>query len=143
MKLKINTQSFEDLAREFRRKASVIDEAKKQFFKAESESVQRDLQETLPNKTWKLRGSLKVKVSKNTAEVYTNSKYAKFLESWTKAHMIRPKKAKALSWDWKLSKGHMVKGIKAWNYFERIYEAHLKSIKKRWQKLLQYITKKR
>lgn len=51
MKLKINTQSFEDLAREFRRKASVIDEAKKQFFKAESESVQRDLQETLPNKT--------------------------------------------------------------------------------------------
>lgn len=50
-------------------------------------------------------------------QMYNDAKHAKFLAFGTKSHMIRPVKAKALSWNVGgtqfFSKGHKVKGIKA------------------------------
>ena len=53
--------------------------------------------------------------------VYTNVKYAKFLEYGTSLHFITPKTKKALRWKVKnevfFSKGHMVSGIKPRRHF--------------------------
>jgi len=71
-------------------------------------------------------GDLKVRLV-NTAE------YAKFIRYGTKAHMVRPKRAKALSFfvggKRVFSKGHMVSGIKGRDWLGEAYRRKLGDIK--------------
>ncbi len=69
------------------------------------------------------------------ASVGTPVEYMPYLEGGTQAHMVRPTRAKALSWriqggasaskakKWigrAFSKGHMVSGIRAWGVFAQV-----------------------
>jgi len=112
----------------FERKAHFL--TKNDLQKA-GEIVQKDLQDYGKNKGWKdiPNHILSRMIDDNTVEIYgSNEKRTimKYLNFGTKAHFIKPVRAKVLSWvqggERFFSKGHMVSGIKAMNFF-RITES--------------------
>lgn len=139
------SSSFNNLSKEFSRKWTVF----KSFQKKVLNEIWRDTVETLvkilPKNTWKLAWSIKYKTVKwwNWISVYSTSKYAIFLEEWTKAHMIKPKNAKALHWKNNFSKWHMVKWIKAWNYFKKVMQSKKRQLWKYWLKIVDWLLKTR
>lgn len=85
------------------------------------------------DRTGKLTRTHYAKIRKTwTIEIGAKAKHAKYLFYGTKAHMIRPKKKKALAWKVGgttfFSKGHMVKGIKGRDWLRPAINRRMNSI---------------
>ena len=98
-----------------------------------SKLVQTDIQDNARSRGWRrIPKTIKRRIiDKNHHEIFIggNAKdvnVAIWQDGGTRSHFIRPVKKKALSWSSGgkrfFSKGHMVKGIKATNFF-RIYDS--------------------
>ncbi len=99
--------------------------------------IVNEIQDNIRNlglvKTGALMGRIHHKVEGNVLFIMDGTKYGVHLEFGTTSHMVFPKKAKVLAWrkDGKpsipgakdkdrFSKGHRVKGIRAYSFFRRV-----------------------
>ena len=87
---------------------------------------------------WKTPPTFDSKMSVRSGEakvtVYTENEVFKFLDEGTKAHFIRPVRAKVLHWvapdgENAFSKGHMVSGIKPRKITEKVEKKNVKLMK--------------
>ena len=60
-------------------------------------------------------------MSDEESHIKSPAKYAVYQDQGTKPHMIKPVNAKALHWDGKFSKGHMVSGIKGKHFVDKSF----------------------
>lgn len=105
-----------------------------------SKAIQEDIIDDTKKRGWRrIGGTIKRRViDKNTHEVFIggkekDAKISIYLNRGTKAHWIRPVKKLALSWvnggTRYFSKGHIVSGIKATNFF-KVYNSTQNKINK-------------
>ena len=60
-------------------------------------------------------------MSDEESHIKSPAKYAIYQDQGTKPHMIKPVNAKALHWDGKFSKGHMVSGIQGKHFVDKSF----------------------
>lgn len=75
--------------------------------------VQQKARDIVPVDTGTLKGSIFTQIypATKSAEVYTNTEYAPYVEFGTRGHRIYPKNAKALRWVGKDKKVHFAKHV--------------------------------
>ena len=82
--------------------------AKNKILLTAAKLIQQESKKLVPNKTWALYKSIKYKLFKDHAQVYSNLSYAKYVHEWTKPHLIKPLTKKSLyrekDWIWYFSK---------------------------------------
>lgn len=104
------------VVKEFSSKGNVIKVHKKKFLTNIWEIWIAYAKSITPVKTWNLKNSYKFIQTTNQVKIFNSSKYFKFIDWWTKSHIIKPRNKKALkfwsTWNPFYSKWHMVKGIK-------------------------------
>ena len=130
-------KAFNIIANEFKQKWRVFNKARRKILSKIWKSIKQDLKAIVPIKSWKFQRSIKSKVEKwNELHVYTESKYAIFLEDWTQRHFIKPKNWKVLrwkqNWKWRFSKWHFVKWIRPGKYFERVENKWINKLNEIW-----------
>lgn len=82
--------------------------AKNKILLTAAKLIQQEAKKLVPNKSWTLNKSIKYKLFKDHAQVYSNISYAKYVHEWTKPHLIKPLTKKSLyrekDWIWYFSK---------------------------------------
>lgn len=81
--------------------------AKNKILLTAAKLIQQEAKKLVPNKSWTLNKSIKYKLFKDHAQVYSNISYAKYVHEWTKPHLIKPLTKKSLyrekDWIWYFS----------------------------------------
>lgn len=82
--------------------------AKNKILLTAAKLIQQESKKLVPIKSWTLNKSIKYKLFKDHAQVYSNISYAKYVHEWTKPHLIKPLTKKSLyrkkDWIWYFSK---------------------------------------
>jgi hypothetical protein len=96
--------------------------AKNKILLTAAKLIQQESKKLVPNKSWTLNKSIKYKLFKDHAQVYSNISYAKYVHEWTKPHLIKPLTKKSLyrekDWIWYFSKLEHHPWTKANPFFE-------------------------
>jgi HK97 gp10 family phage protein len=115
--------------------------AKNKILLTAAKLIQQEAKKLVPNKSWTLNKSIKYKLFKDHAQVYSNLSYAKYVHEWTKPHLIKPLTKKSLyrekDWIWYFSKLVHHPWTKANPFFETALENMENEIIKRCNEILQ------
>lgn len=99
------------------------DKARKQGLNYAAQDMTRFLQRNSPVDHGVLKQWFIASLTDTEAHIKSPAEYAVYQDQGTKAHMIKPVKAKALHWGGKyFSKGHMVSGIKGKHFVDKSFE---------------------
>jgi HK97 gp10 family phage protein len=115
--------------------------AKNKILLTAAKLIRQEAKKLVPNKSWTLNKSIKYKLFKDHAQVYSNISYAKYVHEWTKPHLIKPLTKKSLyrekDWIWYFSKLVHHPWTKANPFFETALENMENEIIKRCNEILQ------
>ncbi len=117
--------------------------AKNKILLTAAKLIQQESKRLVPNKSWTLNKSIKYKLFKDHAQVYSNLSYAKYVHEWTKPHLIKPLTKKSLyrekDWIWYFSKLVHHPWTKANPFFETALKNKENEIIKRCNEILQSV----